>query len=91
MKLSKVPSFPKKKIVGKREWGNETLINLIPKKISLKILKIKKGKKGGLQYHRKKDECGYILSGKLLIRYDDGKGKLKRKSLSIKAIPFDAK
>ena len=79
MKSIKKKIFPKKKDLGKREWGNEILINLIPKKISLKILKIKKGKKGGLQYHRKKDECGYILSGKLLIRYDDGKGKLKRK------------
>ena len=73
--------FPKIKSVGKRDWGKEMLIALIPKKISLKILSIKKGKKGGLQYHHKKDECGYVLSGKLLVRYDNGNGKLKEKIL----------
>ena len=50
--------------------------------LSLKLLKMKKGKKGGLQYHHKKNECGYILSGKLRIRFDNGKGKLKEKILS---------
>jgi len=73
--------FPKIKSVGKRNWGTEDLLAIIPKKISLKILSIKKGKKGGLQYHHKKDECGYILSGKLLIRFDNGYGKLKEKIL----------
>ncbi len=71
--------FPKIKSVGKRLWGSEELVALIPKKISLKVLTIKKGNKGGLQYHHKKDECGYILKGSLLIRYDNGKGKLKQK------------
>ena len=71
--------FLSQKKIEKRDWGTETLLAIIPKKISLKILKIKKGKKGGLQYHRKKNECGYILSGKLLIRYDNGKGKLLKK------------
>ena len=37
-----------------------------------KRLTIKKGCKGGLQYHRLKDECGYILAGKLRIILDDG-------------------
>ena len=74
-------SFPKSKNLGKRDWGEETLLCLIPKKISLKLLFLKKGKKGGLQFHRKKNECGYILSGKLMIRFDDGNGKLKKKIL----------
>ena len=74
--------FPKPKIVGKREWGSETLLCLIPKTISLKILELKRGKKGGLQYHHKKNECGYMISGKLLIRYDPGNGKLKEKILN---------
>ena len=78
MKNKKV-IFPKKIKIGKRKWGSEELIALISKKISLKLIKIKKGKKGGLQYHHKKEECGYILSGKLLIRFDDGFGKLKQK------------
>ena len=62
-------------------WGKEILLALIPKTLSLKLLSIKKGKKGGLQYHRKKNECGYILSGKLLVRYENSKGKLIKKIL----------
>lgn len=73
--------FPKKKKIGKRNWGNEILVALIPNKISLKILEMKKGKKGGLQYHRKKDECGIIISGKLKVTFDNGKGKLITKIL----------
>lgn len=74
--------FPKAKTLGARPWGKEVLLCLIPKVLSLKILKIKKGKKGGLQYHHKKNECGYILKGKLIIRYDNGRGKLVKKFLS---------
>jgi mannose-6-phosphate isomerase-like protein (cupin superfamily) len=74
--------FPKPLNVGKRNWGIERLLLVIPRVLSLKILQIKKGKKGGLQYHRLKNECGYILSGKLLVRYDNGKGVLKEKMLS---------
>ena len=74
--------FPKSLNMGKRTWGKEELLVLIPKVLSLKILKIKKGKKGGLQYHHFKNECGYILSGKLLVRYDDGKGVLKQKIIT---------
>ncbi len=73
--------FPKPKEVGKRDWGYEILLTLIPKKISLKKLIIKKGKKGGLQYHNKKNECGYIESGKLMVKFDNGKGKLISKIL----------
>ena len=54
MKKRKKVIFPKSIIVGKRNWGMEKLLVLIPKVLSLKLLKIKKGKKGGLQYHRKK-------------------------------------
>ncbi len=79
--IKKTAIFPKKKKVGKRNWGEEILAALIPKKISLKILKIKKGNKGGLQYHRKKDECGILISGKLLVRYQNKKGKLIKKIL----------
>jgi mannose-6-phosphate isomerase-like protein (cupin superfamily) len=71
--------FPKIKDLGKRDWGSEKLVALIPKKISLKVLYIKKGKKGGLQFHRKKNECGYLVSGRLLIKFDNGKGKLTSK------------
>jgi mannose-6-phosphate isomerase len=80
MKKKKV-AFPKSSIVGKRNWGLEKLLVLIPKVLSLKLLKIKKGKKGGLQYHRKKNECGFILSGKLKVKFDNGGGILKEKIL----------
>ena len=75
------PIFPKKKSLGKRNWGGEKLLVLISKVLSLKLLKIKRGKKGGLQYHHKKNECGYLVSGKLKITYDNGYGKLKSKIL----------
>ena len=29
----------------------------------------------------KKNECGFLVSGKLLVRYDNGKGKLVKKIL----------
>ncbi len=73
--------FPNKKRVGKRNWGEEILLSLIPSVLSLKLIKIKKGKKGGIQYHHKKNECGYILSGNLLVRYDKGNKKLSKKIL----------
>lgn len=79
--MSNKINFPKLKEVGKRDWGNEYLINLVSQKYSLKLLKLKKGKKGGLQYHHKKNESGYIISGKLLVRYDLGDGKLRKKIL----------
>ena len=34
-----------------------------------------------MQYHRKKNECGFVISGKLLVRYDSGNNKLKEKIL----------
>ena len=73
--------FPKKKDLGKRNWGKEELLVLIPKVLTLKKLFIKKGCAGGLQYHRKKNECGYLLKGKLMIKFDNGSGKLKKKIL----------
>ena len=69
--------IPRKKNLGKRDWGEEILLALISKKISLKKLIIKKGKGGGLQYHRKKNECGYIISGKLKITFVNKKNKLQ--------------
>ena len=73
--------FPLKKSVGKRNWGKEILLVLIPKFLTLKLLIIKKGSKGGLQYHNKKNECGYILSGKLKFIFQNKKGKLTKKIL----------
>ena len=81
-KISINKVFPKSKLVGKRDWGEERLLVLIPKVLSLKLLLMKKGKKGNLQFHHKKNECGYLISGKLRIKYDNGSGKLKTKTLT---------
>lgn len=45
-----------------------------------KILTMRRGAKGGLQYHREKDEAGYILTGELLVRYEEN-GQLVEKLL----------
>ena len=74
--------FPKKKSMGDREWGSEELLVLISKVLSLKLIKYKKGSRGGLQYHHEKNECGYIVSGQMLVRYDKGDGKLTEKILN---------
>ena len=84
-KINKV-LFPQEKDLGKRIWGKEKLLAHIPKILTLKRLEIKKGQKGGLQYHRKKNECGYLLSGKLIVRYDKGNGKLVKKILKAGSI-----
>ena len=73
--------FPKKKSMGERDWGSEDLLVLIPKILSFKKIRYNKGQKGGLQYHHKKNECGYIVSGEMLLRYDIGDGKLKERIL----------
>tara|TARA_B100001248_G_C27386276_1_gene459829 strand:- start:1570 stop:1992 length:423 start_codon:yes stop_codon:yes gene_type:complete len=73
--------FLKPKDMGKRDWGKETLLAFIENKYTLKKLFIKAGKKGGLQYHRRKNECAFILEGNLIIRYDNGKGKIIEKKL----------
>ena len=80
-KFLKEHIFPKSKSVGPRDWGKEDLLVLINKKLTLKKIKIKRNKKGGLQYHHKKNECGYILKGRLKIKFDLGDGVLKTKIL----------
>lgn len=80
-KFLKSKLFPKPKSVGPRQWGKEDLLVLINKKLSLKKIIIKKNKKGGLQYHNKKNECGYIIKGRLKIIFDLGDGILRNKIL----------
>ncbi len=79
--MQKINIFPTKKDLGKRNWGRETLLCLISKKISLKMLEMNKGSSGNLQYHRKKNECGILISGKLKVEYATNKKKLKMKIL----------
>ena len=79
--LNSTPEFPKAESVGPRNWGEEILVSLLPEKFMVKKLYINKGSKGGLQYHRKKDEVHVMIKGKMLIKYDDGNGNLVEKIL----------
>ena len=76
MIFKKEPLFPKAKSVGKRPWGKEEMLVVIPGVLTLKKLTIKKSRKGGLQYHRLKNECGILLSGKLQVNYFKKKKKI---------------
>ena len=71
--------FPKAESIGERDWGEEILLVLSQGKFTMKKLIIKKGFSGGLQYHRKKDEAAYILSGTLLLTYENEEGFLVTK------------
>jgi len=71
--------FPVAQSVGERPWGTEDLLALVSKQFSVKRLKIKAGNKGGLQYHRFKDEVAIMRSGQMLIRYDLGDKILQEK------------
>lgn len=84
MTLSQKPqvSFPQAEDMGPRDWGIETLLVLVPGEFSLKRLFVKAGSKGGLQYHHKKNECGYLVSGQMIIRFDDGDGSLTEKIIN---------
>lgn len=68
--------FPSPESVGPREWGHEVLLTLAPKKYTMKLITMIAGKKGGLQYHRKKDEAGIVTSGSLKVIFDNGEGEL---------------
>src|SRR5581483_6643060 len=62
--------------VGPREWGEELVMFLCKGHYTFKLIKMNKGGAGGLQYHHKKDEGGYLISGKLHVLYDPGTGEL---------------
>lgn len=69
-------AFPEPKDLGPREWGTEMLLLHSPEKYIMKMITMEKNAKGGLQYHRLKDEGGIMVSGSMEVRYDDGKGEL---------------
>ena len=75
---TKIVKFPKSTEVV-RDWGYEQTLVVASGKYAMKKLFLQKGKKGGLQYHRRKDEAIYILQGKLIVRYEDEQGNLKEK------------
>lgn len=62
---------------GPRTWGSELIIAETPFYLG-KILSMKAGTAGGLQYHVEKDESFYLLSGTALVDHDPGDGLLNR-------------
>ena len=76
-----IAQFPDAQSVGPREWGEETLLVLSSGKYTMKKLYTKAGKFGGLQYHRQKDEASFIVSGRMILRYEDESGKLAEKEV----------
>ena len=50
-----------------REWGEEVFIAETPHYLG-KILRMKAGTRGGLQYHVEKDETFHLVSGRAWVR-----------------------
>ena len=75
------PVFGSEVSIGVREWGREDLLLVAPGHYTMKKLTINKGKKGGLQRHRFKDEAAFLVKGKLKIRFDPGSGDLQEVTL----------
>ena len=72
---------PAAKSMGPRLWGEEEILAVSSGKIMMKRLTINAGSKGGLQYHRKRVEMGYVVSGKMIVRLAIGK-KIEEKILT---------
>jgi mannose-6-phosphate isomerase-like protein (cupin superfamily) len=69
-------TFPTPEDLGFRQWGNEELLFKVSGKFTFKRITMHAGAKGGLQYHHKKDEGGYVTCGMAIVRYDPGNGTL---------------
>lgn len=82
LKIGSQPNFPQIIDLGPRPWGTEELLFIADGKFMMKKLTIKKGSKGGFQFHRVKDEGGILISGLLLVRFDDGSGGIAEKTIS---------
>jgi mannose-6-phosphate isomerase-like protein (cupin superfamily) len=63
--------------LGQRDWGREILVCQTEQFIG-KILLMKAGKAGGLQYHQRKIESFFLDEGQAFVDYDAGDGKLTR-------------
>lgn len=60
-----------------RVWGDEVIVAETPQYLG-KVLRMRAGTAGGLQYHVEKDETQYLLSGLAYVDHDDGRGQLVR-------------
>ena len=62
--------------LGVRDWGEEILLGYVSSSFTLKKLILKKNSRGGLQFHRKKNEMAYLISGVLKVRFETEEGGL---------------
>lgn len=67
--------------LGPREWGHELIFAATPSYTG-KILQMRAGKAGGLQYHREKVETFFLSEGLAWVDYDAGDGKVSRIAMS---------
>ena len=72
-----IEAFVPYEITGK-PWGEERVVIETEHYLG-KILTMKAGHRGGLQYHERKDEAFYLFRGRAIVRYDNGKGELAQK------------
>ncbi len=72
--------FFKPRDLGPRDWGTETLMIETDAYIG-KVLAMRAGTAGGLQYHQRKMESFVLIKGTAEIDYDDGTGTLVTSSL----------
>ena len=56
-----------------KPWGHELIWVQTPQYVG-KILVIETGKRLSMQYHRKKDESVYVLSGRMRLHLEDDDG-----------------
>ena len=65
-----------------KPWGHETIWALTDRYCG-KVLHIKAGHALSVQYHNKKDETIYLLSGQLIYRVQDDGGELRDVGLRV--------
>lgn len=61
--------------LGPKSWGQELLVAQTDQYIT-KVLSMRAGTQGPLQYHVRKDETFFLLSGKAKVRYKNDSGQL---------------
>ena len=59
----------------RRDWGEEIFVADTEHYLG-KVLRMKAGTAGGLQYHVEKDETFHLFSGRAIVRSDNGHGRL---------------
>ena len=68
--------------MGREIGGRRNFISFIKRQFYYEKTLDKKGFSGGLQYHRKKEEAAYVISGELQVTFENQKGKLEKKILT---------